>query len=225
LPTAAAAVKEACDAVLWNIENSETIGFKRTLLRIKGGHLEFAERCFAQGEFLRTGEPLDVAITGPGFFELELPDGTKGYTRDGSFELRWTGLLVSKAKGSPLAGKKPLPFRAGTIEIASDGTVKQVSSSGSALSRIRVVVFPNPAGLTWNGEGMFLETAASGAAEVLELDRNSTSARGLTQGFLELSNVHVAEEMVSLMRLLEWKKSVRLLIPDARPSPSKQEAP
>lgn len=109
------------------------------------------------------------------------------------------------AKGYALSGVEPLPFRAGTIEIASDGTVKHLSSAGSATSRIRVVDFANPAGLNFNSEGLFIETAASGVAEVVRLD-------GLLQGYLEISNVHLVEEIASLMRLMEWRRSARGLV-------------
>ena len=211
LEATAEAVKAACDAVLWNIENADTVGFKKIMLRLKSGELECSVRSYAQGEFRQTGEALDVAIIGPGFFELELPDGTKAYTRDGSFQFQPGGRLVS-AKGYALAGMEPLPFRAGTIEIASDGTVKHLSSAGSATSRIRVVDFANPAGLNLNSEGLFLETAASGVAEVVRLDSGSVPGRSLVQGYLELSNVHLVEEIVSLMRLMEWRRSVRGLV-------------
>ncbi len=204
LAATAEAVKAACDAVLWNIENADTVGFKKIMLRLKNGELERSVRSFKQGELSQTDEALDVALTGPGFFELELPDGTKAYTRDGSFRFQPGGRLVS-AKGYALAGMEPLPFRAGTIEIASDGIVKHLSSAGSATSRIRVVDFANPAGLNFNSEGLFIETAASGVAEVVRLD-------GLLQGYLEISNVHLVEEIASLMRLMELRRSARGLV-------------
>lgn len=211
LAATAEAVKAACDAVLWNIENAGTAGFKKIMLRLKSGELERSVRSFEQGELSRTNEGLDVAILGPGFFELELPDGTKAYTRDGSFRFQPGGRLVS-AKGYVLADMEPLPFRAGTIAIASDGTVKHQASDGEARSRIRVVDFANPAGLDLNSEGLFLETAVSGVAEVVRLDGSSVPARGLMQGYLEMSNVHLVEEIASLMRLMEWRRSVRGLV-------------
>ena len=211
LTTAATAVKAGCDAVLWNIENSETIGFKKVMLRMNGGQLDFSVRSFAQGELSKTDEGLDVAIMGPGFFELELPNGTKGYTRDGSFRFQSSGRLAS-VKGYSLAGMEPLPFRAGTIEIAADGTVKHLSSAGQSMSRIRVVDFPNPAGLELNREGLFLETLASGAPETARLSNKSGATSALMQGYVEMSNVKLVEEMVTLMRLMEWRRSVRELV-------------
>lgn len=205
------ALKAACDAVLWNIENADTPGFRKILVRLEGGLWDCSARSFAQGELIQTKEALDVAILGPGFLELELPDGTKAYTREGSLRLQLTDRLVS-AQGYVLTGMAPLPCRDGTIAIASDGTVTHQSSNGSATSWIRVVDFPNPSGLALNSEGMFIATPASGRAEVVQLGDSSAPARTLVQGYLELSNVHLVEEVVSLMRLMEWKRSVRGLV-------------
>lgn len=105
------------------------------------------------------------------------------------------------------------------IRIASDGMATHLSSVGSAASRNHVVDFPNPSGLALNSEGMFIETPASGRAEVVQLGGNNGPARSLMQGYLELSNVRLVEEMVSLMRLMEWKRSVRGLVSVAGANP------
>ncbi len=210
LAATAEAVHAACDAVLWNLEHASTVGFKKTVVAMKDGEWECSTRSLEQGELSRTNEALDVAILGPGFFELELPKGTKAYTRDGSFRIRPDGRMVS-AKGYVLTGMEPLPPRDGSITVASDGTLKRQGSGGESRSRIRVVDFASPSDLKVNSEGLFLETTASGRAEVVPLEATSKPARSLLPGYLELSNVRLVEEMVSLVRLMEWRRTVREL--------------
>ncbi len=215
LAATAKAVQAACDAVLWNLEHAGTVGFKKTVVTMKDGEWDYSTRSFEQGELAQTRESLDVAILGPGFFELELPDGTKAYTRDGSFRLRPDGRLVS-AQGYVLSGVEPLSAPNGSITVESDGTVKHRGTGGESRSRLRVVDFANPSGLNVNRRGLFLETPASGRAEVVPLDDTSHPAAKLLPGYLELSNVHLVEEITSLVQLMEWRRTVRELTSLAR---------
>jgi flagellar basal-body rod protein FlgG len=157
-------------------------------------------RNFSQGTLNQTGNQLDVAVEGSGFFQITLPDGTTGYTRDGSFQLDASGQLVSGAGYAVQPGIN-IPANARSITIAKDGTVT-VSVPGQIapqnVGQLQLASFVNPAGLEPLGGNMFTETAASGApsAGVPGTDNGLGSLR---QGFVEGSNVNVVEELVSMI--------------------------
>ncbi len=156
-------------------------------------------RNFQNGNLQQTGNSLDVAINGAGFFQVTLPDGTTGYTRDGSFQLDNTGQIVT-ATGYPLNPAIVIPSNATTTTIGSDGTVTVVqpgSATPVTLGQIQLALFINPAGLQSLGQNLFQETAASGSAAP---NAPGTSGLGvLNQGFVETSNVSVTEELVNLI--------------------------
>ena len=140
-------------------------------------------RNFGQGNLQQSSNPLDVAIRGQGFFQIQLPDGTTGYTRDGSFQVSATGQLVTN-NGYTVQPGITIPQAAQSVTIGNDGTVS-VILPGQALpqtvGQIQLAGFINPAGLEPKGENMFAETAASGTpnAGAPGLDGLGTRAAGL----------------------------------------------
>jgi flagellar basal-body rod protein FlgG len=154
-------------------------------------------RIFTNGDLSQTGEQLDVAIQGDGFFEVQMPDGSVAYTRDGAFKTSSDGRIVT-SDGLPLqAGFQPVPAGTTNITIGSNGNVTYTGSSGSTTFQVQLVRFNNPAGLDSLGSNLFRETNASGPPQ---LGTPGQSGFGtLNQGYLELSNVKVVEEMVNLI--------------------------
>ena len=157
------------------------------------------EKLFTQGNLAQTGDPLDLAIEGRGFFEVLTPDGTLGYTRDGSFQINAEGRMVNAA-GFALQPDITLPADAGTITIGVDGTVTASVPGQSAPVQVGVIGladFVNPSGLQALGGNLFAETAASGAP--LEGTPGVGGLGSLIQGSVETSNVNVVEELVSMI--------------------------
>ena len=152
---------------------------------------------FSQGNLQKTDNSLDVAIQGEGFFPILLPDGTTGYTRDGSFQKDNQGQIVT-SNGYPLSPNITIPANALSVSIGTDGTVS-VTQSGSAASTqigsIQVATFINAGGLQSMGQNLFLETAASGTPTP-----NTPGLNVVNQGYVETSNVNVAEELVSMIQ-------------------------
>jgi flagellar basal-body rod protein FlgG len=157
------------------------------------------EKLHTQGNLVQTGNALDVAIEGRGFIQVLLPDGTIGYTRDGSFKLDAQGQLVS-ANGYVVQPGITIPANAQSITIGADGTVSVLTSGATAPTQVgslQLADFVNPAGLQPIGKNLFLETAASGSPQV---GTPGTSGLGtLVQGSLESSNVNVVEELVNMI--------------------------
>lgn len=157
------------------------------------------ERIHAQGALQQTGNTLDVAINGRGFFQILMPDGSMTYTRDGSFQVDSQGTLVT-ASGYAVQPNITIPDDALSVTIARDGTVS-VSQPGvptpTVVGQIQLASFINPTGLQSLGENLYAETAASGAPQV-----NVPGLGGLgvlNQGMIETSNVNVAEELVNMI--------------------------
>ncbi|KFK95346.1 MULTISPECIES: flagellar basal-body rod protein FlgG [unclassified Serratia (in: enterobacteria)] len=156
---------------------------------------------FSVGNVQNTGQNLDVAIAGQGFFQVEMPDGDIGYTRAGNLQKNADGIIVT-AQGLPLIPQIELPEQTKEIQIAKDGTV-MASVGGETdlveLGQITLVNFVNPAGLEAVGGNMYRETAASGAA--VEGVPGEEAFGQLEQGALEGSNVQVVEEMVDMITI------------------------
>lgn len=155
---------------------------------------------FTQGSLQKTDNALDVAVNGNGFLQILLPDGTTGYTRDGSFQKDNQGQIVT-SDGYPLSPNITIPANAISVTIGTDGTVS-VTQSGSAattqIGSIQLATFINPAGLLSIGQNLFLETAASGTPTP---NTPGTNGAGIVnQGYVETSNVNVAEELVSMIQ-------------------------
>jgi flagellar basal-body rod protein FlgG len=154
-------------------------------------------RIFTNGQLTQTGEQLDVGVQGDGFFEVQMPDGTLAYTRDGAFKVSATGQIVT-SDGLPLqAGFQPVPQGTTNITIGSNGTVTYTSATGSTNFQVQLVRFNNPAGLSSLGNNLYQETSASGSPQTGSPGTNGFGT--LNQGYLEMSNVSVVEEMVNLI--------------------------
>jgi len=165
-----------------------------------GGRPVATERIHTQAPRTQTGNSLDVAIQGQGFFQVLLPDGTTAYTRNGSFQKDSTGQIVT-ANGYPLQPAMTIPANAQTLTIGNDGTVT-VQQPGQAaptqIGNIQLVTFVNPGGLQSAGENLYLETASSGTPTP---NTPGTNGAGLlNQSYLEGSNVNVVEELVNMIQ-------------------------
>jgi flagellar basal-body rod protein FlgG len=157
------------------------------------------QKLFTQGDFQATANELDVAIEGHGFFKVVMPNGDIAYTRDGAFKLNAEGAIVT-SMGYPLEPSITIPEDATAISIGSDGTV-EVMRPGEVgfteVGKITLVRFANPAGLMALGKNLFAATDSSG--EPVEGTPGQDGLGTLAQGFLEMSNVNVVEEMVAMI--------------------------
>lgn len=154
---------------------------------------------FEQGNPQQTGRGLDVMVNGRGFFEVQLPDGTPAYTRDGSFEINAEGELVTSS-GFPLQPGIQVPEGTQSMTIGKDGTISvQLAGEAQALEigMLTISDFINPAGLQARGQNLYMETAASGPAQNGTPGLNGLGM--LEQGALEGSNVNVVEELVGMI--------------------------
>lgn len=158
-------------------------------------------RNFTVGTLENTGNSLDIAIEGGGFFKVQAPNGGFRYTRDGSFRINANGELVT-ADGFFLEPRITIPPDAVSISIGNDGTISVVSAgspnTSTAVGQIKIARFINPAGLSAEGRNLFAETPASGAVTDETPGINGTGL--LRGGFLERSNVEVVQELVNLIQ-------------------------
>lgn len=165
-----------------------------------GVNVVATSRNFTQGGLQQSGNNLDVAINGDGFFEITLPDGTTGYTRDGSFQLDAQGRIVTSG-GLPVAPGITVPAGTKSISISENGEVSAIVAGSVApqpLGSLSMSSFVNSAGLQPVGQNMFKESAASGAPQQ---GTPGTNGLGIVrQGFLETSNVNVVEELVNMIQ-------------------------
>ena len=154
-------------------------------------------RIFTNGDLSQTGEQLDVAIQGDGFFQVQMPDGSTAYTRDGAFKTASDGRIVT-SDGLPLQGGfQPVPTGTTNVTIGSNGNVTYTTASGSTTFQVQLARFNNAGGLESLGSNLYKETNASGPAQLG--NPNESGFGSLNQGYLELSNVKVVEEMVNLI--------------------------
>jgi flagellar basal-body rod protein FlgG len=152
---------------------------------------------FTQGTITPTGVPLDVAISGPGFFQLSLPDGTTAYTRDGTFRIDAAGQLVDES-GFIVTPPITFPPETSSFVIAADGTVTATTPAGpQVIGQIQLARFVNPGGLLRIGNTLFTESPASGPPTVGAPGTNGLGT--LQQGFVEQSNVELVTELVNLI--------------------------
>ena len=208
-----------------NLANVNTTGFKRSKIEFQdllyqkprsagaeaaGGNViptgieigngsRVAATCkvFTQGQVTQTGKELDIAIQGDGFFEVQRPDGTTAYTRDGSFNLNASGQVVTSDGLPVLSGFQAVPTGTTSISVAETGEVTVEGPSGSQTYRISLTRFANPAGLKSLGGNLYEETNASGTPE-----QGNPGEQGfgqVLQRYLEGSNVNIVEEMVNLI--------------------------
>ena len=216
------------DVISNNLANVSTTGFKRAravfedllyqIIRQPGGQSTqqtqlpsgfqlgvgvrpvATERIQTQGGLQQTGNQLDVAINGRGFFQIQMPDGSLAYTRDGSFQVDSQGTMVT-ASGYILQPQMQIPQDAQQVTIGRDGVVT-VTQPGNPpvitqLGQIQLANFVNVAGLQSLGENLYQETAASGSPQVNNPTSNGLGS--LNQNFIETSNVNVAEELVNMI--------------------------
>ncbi|AMO98837.1 flagellar basal-body rod protein FlgG [Collimonas sp. NPDC087041] len=222
------AQQQQLDVISNNLANVSTTGFKRSRavfedlmyqnLRQVGGQtsdqtnlpsglqigtgtrMVATERIHTQGNPTKTDNTKDIAINGDGFFQVQMPDGTTAYTRDGSFQSDSTGQLVT-ASGYPVQPAITIPQNATSMTVAKDGTVS-VTQAGSTASvqvgQIQLATFLNSTGLQSNGENLYTETNASGTANQTTPGQNGAGT--LSQGYVESSNVNVVEELVNMIQ-------------------------
>ncbi len=164
-----------------------------------GARVSASTRNFSQGNLQQSGNNLDIAIKGQGFFQIQLPDGSTAYTRDGSFQLDPNGQLVT-ANGHLLEPGITIPPNAQSVTLAADGTVNVTvpgQAAAQSVGQLQLATFINPGGLEPRGQNLYAETAASGTPTA---GAPGTDGRGgLMQGYVEGSNVNVVEELVAMI--------------------------
>jgi flagellar basal-body rod protein FlgG len=180
-------------------QSSQDTQFPTGLQVGTGVRLIATEKLFTQGNLTRTEGSLDLAIQGNGFFQILQPDGTIGYTRDGTFTLDSTGQIVNSS-GYVLQPSITIPPNVINITIGADGTVS-AQTSGSAtptqVGNIQLADFVNPTGLQARGGNLLYETAASGTPQVGTPGENGLGR--LEQGSLETANVNIVEELINMI--------------------------
>ncbi len=216
------------DNVANNLSNSSTAGFRARRLQFQdlmyqnlvvpgaaatqqttiatglqlglGARPTASEILQTQGEFQSTGNPLDLAIQGQGFFQIQLPDGETGYTRAGEFHLDAQGNMVT-SDGNPLQPSITIPANAQSITIGTDGTVTITTpgqTQAQQVGSIQVATFANPGGLNSVGQNLYLATSASGDP-VIGTPGGAEGLGSLQQGVLEQSNVSVVDEFIQMI--------------------------
>lgn len=156
-------------------------------------------RDFSVGDYQSTNNPMDMAISGHGFFQIEMPDGTTSYTRDGAFKISADGAIVT-ADGFYMTPEITIPEDATSVAISIDGEVSVMiagSSDPQTVGTIELAKFLNPAGLSAVGHNLYTETPASGSP-ILGQPADDGFGK-IDQGYLEMSNVRVVDEMVKMI--------------------------
>lgn len=157
------------------------------------------QKIFTQGNFQQTGNELDIAIEGSGFFQVLQPNGETGYTRAGTFKVDSEGRVVT-SDGFPLEPEMSIPAESLSVSIGTDGTVSILQAGEtepSEIGTLQLVRFPNPAGLKSIGRNLHLPTKASG--DEMTGTPGEEGFGTIAQGYVEMSNVSVVEEMVNLI--------------------------
>ncbi len=157
------------------------------------------EKLHSQGNLTNTGNPLDMAVQGKGFFQVLMPDGSLAYTRDGSFQVNQDGQLVTSS-GYQVQPAITVPEGAQSVTVGSDGTVSVLlpgSTAATQVGSVQLTNFINPAGLQAIGQNLLLESGSSGAPQTGTPGLNGLGT--LMQGSVESSNVNIAEELVNMI--------------------------
>ncbi|RMH60985.1 MAG: flagellar basal-body rod protein FlgG [Calditrichaeota bacterium] len=215
------------DIIANNLANVNTNGFKKSALEFQdllyetmrvgnrdgekgrenpaglqvglGNRAIASTRAFSEGNVTETGNPLDMAINGKGFFQVEMPDGSYAYTRDGALKINAEGRVVTNS-GQAILPEITIPENARSISVSQDGVVSVLlngESEAQELGQIELVSFMNPAGLEAIGGNLFIQTQASG--DPVYGAPGEDGMGSVMQGYLEKSNVDVAEEMINLI--------------------------
>jgi flagellar basal-body rod protein FlgG len=156
-------------------------------------------REFTTGDLQQTGNPLDLAIDGDGFFQIQRPDGTTAYSRDGSFKISADGRVVT-SDGYFLLPQLTIPDNTTSISVGADGTVEAMQfgqDTPTQLGQLELARFINPAGLSAIGKNLMVATSASGTATTNVPTQGGIGS--IDQGYLEMSNVSVVDEMVNMI--------------------------
>lgn len=164
-----------------------------------GVRMVATEKLFTQGSIAQTQNQFNLAIQGQGMFQVQMPDGTTAYTRDGGFQMNQDGQIVT-VSGYPIEPSITIPANVVSVSIGNDGVVSAQVAGQTVPSQIGQVVladFINPTGLQPVGENLFTETATSGAPGTAAPGQGGLGQ--LIQGALETSNVNVVEELVSMI--------------------------
>jgi flagellar basal-body rod protein FlgG len=165
-----------------------------------GVRIAATEKNYAQGSVLQTGGNLDMSVSGLGFFQITMPDGTLSYTRDGAFSMDAQGNVVT-ATGNPLSPAITIPANAQSVTVGTDGTVSVTlagSSKPTSVGQIQLASFINVQGLQPTGNNLLAESASSGAPQV---GTPGTGGLGtLNAGSLETSNVNTVTELVNMIQ-------------------------
>lgn len=180
-------------------QSSQNTMLPSGLMQGTGVRMVATEKLQTQGDLTQTGNSLDVAIQGRGFFQVLRPDGTLGYTRDGTFQLDSQGQLVN-SEGYQIQPGITIPNNAQSITIGTDGTVSVLLPGQTAPTQVgtlQLADFANPTGLQPVGQNLYVETASSGAPQTGNPGINGLGT--VNQGSLESSNVNVVSEMVDMI--------------------------
>ena len=154
-------------------------------------------RVFSQGDFTQTENPLDLTIENDGFFVVQMPDGTKAYTRDGALKVDRSGQLVT-AEGYQLVPSITIPPGIGRPSVSPEGIITAtVNGNSTTLGQLTLARFLNPSGLSSMGHNLYRVTNASG--DPIEGLPGVDGMGSVMQGYLESSNVRVVDEMVNLI--------------------------
>ena len=159
------------------------------------------QKNFTQGNVQTTDNSLDVMIQGRGFFEVQMPDGTTTYTRNGQFSLNSEGTLVTSGMGYPIQPEIQIPQNAESVTVGGDGQVSvklKDQAESQVVGQLTLTDFVNPSGLQPIGENLYAETQSSGAP--LQGVAGADGLGVIKQGMLETSNVNVTEELVNLIQ-------------------------
>lgn len=157
------------------------------------------QKIFTEGDVRPSDNPLDMVIEGDGFFRILMPDGEVAYTRDGSFKVDAEGRIVT-SDGFPLEPEIIIPPEATHVSVGTDGTVTVMLPGQNApqeIGQIQLTRFINPAGLSSEGRNLLRATPASG--EPIDGTPGLDGFGTIAQGYLEMSNVQVVEEMVNMI--------------------------
>ncbi len=212
------------DVIANNLANVNTTGFKKSKIEFQdllyqttsaagaqqgsgnqlptgiqvgqGSRVSATSRVFTTGEITQTGERMDVAINGDGFFEVQLPDGNRAYSRAGALKVGSDGVVKTSEGLTVLSGFQAIPTGTTNVTISNTGYVTLAGASSTNF-QVQLARFINPSGLESIGRNLYRETSSSGQAELGNPAENGFGS--LEQGFLEMSNVKVTEEMVKLI--------------------------
>jgi flagellar basal-body rod protein FlgG len=179
-------------------QSSQNTQYSTGLTLGTGVRIAATEANYAQGSVTTTNGPLDVSISGRGFLQITLPDGTLAYTRDGSLTLDSQGNVVT-ASGYPLQPAITVPAGTQSVTIGNDGVVTAVSASNktTSIGQIQLADFVNEQGLQPTGNNLAIESAASGSPQTGTPGANGLGT--LLQGSLETSNVNTVTELVNMI--------------------------